>query len=372
MIARVFTGLLIVALGFISPVAAQENDPNNIEPELVWTCPVHRDVTENEAGNCEFCERELIQTLVQQAWSCPIHSVISERAPGKCPICARDLYLITEEVTFACPMHPEVSEVAPGSCPICNMALEPSISTRPHQDHNPKHGGMFFMAPDNWHHLEGTYPEEGVFRVYLYNNFSEPLNVKAFKGRAVLKEVFDMDTKQTRELLTYPLLAALDGTYLEAHIGSADLPREVTAKVWFEREGDFDRFDFIFADISVDAEIIVPTATAAGELVIPRSPAGIATAIAERNVRVRELVTAGNFTQIYLAALEAKNLAVALERHLEEAPAERRASLQWALRQLVRSAWLLDDYGDLGNKEKVYVAYDLFDEAVEAIRSVYE
>ena len=82
MIARVFAGLLIGALGFISPVAAQENE---IEPELVWTCPVHRDVTENEAGNCEFCERELIQTLVQQAWSCPIHSVISERAPGEMP-----------------------------------------------------------------------------------------------------------------------------------------------------------------------------------------------------------------------------------------------------------------------------------------------
>ena len=369
MIARVFVGLLIGALGFISPVAAQENE---IEPELVWTCPVHRDVTENEAGNCEFCERELIQTLVQQAWSCPIHSVISERAPGKCPICARDLYLITEEVTFACPMHPEVSEVAPGSCPICNMALEPSTSTRPHQDHNPKHGGMFFMAPDNWHHLEGTYPEAGVFRVYLYNNFSEPLNVKTFKGRAVLKEVFDTDTKQTREVLAYPLLAAADGTYLEAHIGSADLPREVTAKVRFEREGDFDRFDFIFADISVDAEIIAPTATAAGQLVIPRSPAGIAVAIAERNVKVCELVTSGNFTQIYLAALDAKDLAVALERHVGEAPAERRASLQWALRQLVRSAWLLDDYGDLGNKEKVHIAYDLFDEAVKAIRSVYE
>ena len=29
------------------------------------------------------------------------------------------------------------------------------------------------MAPDNWHHLEGTYPEEGVFRVYLYDNFSQ-------------------------------------------------------------------------------------------------------------------------------------------------------------------------------------------------------
>ena len=369
MMARVFVGLLIATLGWMSPGAAQENA---IEAQLVWTCPVHRDVTESEAGNCEFCERDLIQTLVQQAWSCPIHSVISERASGKCPICARDLFLITEEVAFACPMHPEVSEVAPGSCPVCNMALEPSTSTRPHQDHNPKHGGMFFMAPDNWHHLEGTYPEEGVFRVYLYNNFSEPLNVKAFKGRAVLKEVFDTDTKQTRALLAYPLLAACDGSYFEAHIGSSDLPREVTAKVRFERDSDFDRFDFIFADISVDAEIVAPTATALGALVIPGTPAGIATAIAERNVRVRELVTAGNFTQIYVAALDAKNLAVALERHVEEAPAERRASLQWALRQLVRSAWLLDDYGDLGNKEKVYMAYDLFDEAVEAIRSVYE
>jgi len=369
MIARVVAGLLIGMLCVLSPSAAQENE---IEAQLVWTCPVHRDVTESEAGNCEFCEGELIQTLVQQAWSCPIHSVISERAPGKCPICARDLFLITEEVTFACPMHPEVSAIASGSCPICNMALEPSTSSRPHQNHNPQHGGMFFMAPDNWHHLEGTYPEEGVFRVYLYNNFSEPLNVKAFKGRAVLKEVFDKDTKRTRELLAYPLLATSDGTYLEAHIGSSDLPREVTAKVRFERNGDFDRFDFIFADISVDAEIIAPTATVLGELVIPESPAGIAAAIAERNVRVRELVTAGNFAQIYLAALDAKNLAVALERHVEEAPAERRASLNWALRQLVRSAWLLDDYGDLGNKEKVYMAYDLFDEAVEAIRSVYE
>ncbi len=369
MIARVVAGLLIGMLYVIPSSAAQENE---IEAQLVWTCPVHRDVTEREARNCEFCERELIQTLVQQAWGCPIHSVISERAPGKCPICARDLFLITEEVTFACAMHPEVSEIAPGSCPICSMALEPSTSTRPHQNHNPQHGGMFFMAPDNWHHLEGTYPEEGVFRIYLYNNFSEPLNVKAFKGRAVLKEIFDTDTKQTRELLAYPLLAVSDGAYLEAHIGSSALPREVTAKVRFERDGDFDRFDFIFADILVDAEIIVPTAAALGELVIPESPAGIATAIAERNVRVRELVTAGNFAQIYLPALDAKNLAVALELHVEEAPAERRASLKWALRQLVRSAWLLDDYGDLGNKEEVYMAYDLFDEAVEAIRSVYE
>ena len=56
---------------------------------------------------------------------------------------------------------------------------------------------MFFMAPGTTsrapiprkveHHLEGTYPEEGVFRVYLFNNFSEPLNAKEFKGRTTRK-----------------------------------------------------------------------------------------------------------------------------------------------------------------------------------------
>ena len=349
--------------------------PQQVETEqkLVWTCPVHREVTEDGPGRCPFGELELVPTLVQTAWACPIHAVVVEREPGQCPICQRDLFLITEEVRFACPMHPQESSHEEGACSLCGMDLVASTSTRPHQDHNPKHGGMFFMAPDNWHHLEGTYPEDGVFRVFLYDNFSEPMNAKEFKGRAVLKEVFDADTKDTREILAYPLLASPDGAYLEAHVGSAPYPREITAKIQFERGGDFDRFDFIFVDLSVDVPTVTdPTALAADTIVIPDTPEGIVREIEERNVSVRELVTSGAMDEIYLPALQAKDLAVALEGHIDALPPKTQRELTWALKQLVRSAWLLDDYGDLGNREKVYVAYDWFDEAVEKIRSVYQ
>ena len=376
-------GILIFASVALvtSALAAPRQGETEQEQKLVWTCPIHREVTETESGHCEFCERQLVQTLVRLAWSCPIHPIVVERESGQCPICQRDLFLITEEVRFACPMHPEESSHEPGNCSICHMELVESTSTRPHQNHNPRHGGMFFMAPDNWHHLEGTYPEDGVFRVFLYNNFSEPLNAKDFKGRAVLKEVFDAETKQTRELLVYPLLASPGGAYLEAHIGTAAFPREMTAKVQFERGGEFERFDFIFVDLSEDVETATDNIDATGlgplgddELIIPDGPDAprvIAIAIAERNVRVRELVASGAINEIYLPALQTKDLAVALESHIDALPPVKRRELQWALKQLVRSAWLLDDYGDLGNREKVQVAYDWFDEAVEKIRSVY-
>ena len=52
-------------------------------------------------------------------------------------------------------------------------------------------------------------------------------------------------------------------------------------------------------------------------------------------------------------------------------PAEARRALTWAAKQLVRSAWLLDDYGDLGNREKVIEAHGLFAEAVEELGRHY-
>jgi hypothetical protein len=355
--------LVAIVLAFVS--AAQEKPG-----ERIWTCPEHREVTSMEEGRCPICAKDLIPALVREAWSCPVHTVVAEPAAGKCPICGRALYPISREVSFSCPMHAEVREIEPGSCPVCRMALVPSDRARPHQDHNPKRGGAFFMAPDAWHHLEGVYPEEGIFRVYLYDNFSRPLSAAPFEARAVLEESYDAEAQKPVDLLAYPLLPSPDGEYLEARVGPGALPREITAKIQFLRGGPFERFDFVFASISTPAEPAAPRPSA-GALLVPSTPEEIAIAIAERNRRLRVLVLEGALSQIYVPAIEAKDLALALETRAAGGPDVDRTALAWALKELVRAAWLLDDYGDLGNRELVEGAYRRFDEASSSIASLY-
>lgn len=333
-------------------------------PELIWTCPVHREETAAEEGRCARCGRPLVRARVTVVWSCPLHA-LAEAEPGKCRVCGRDLYPVGQEIAFVCPMHSEVRELEPGFCPVCGMALVSSTSARPHQDHNPKHGGTFFMAPDAWHHLEGTYPEDGVFRVHLYDNFSQPLPARAVEGRAVLREAFDPVTRETRELVAYPLTPSGDGSYLEARIPTSALPLEIAAKIQFEKDGPFERFDFVFASFST--RTVLPTT--ATELVLPTEPEAVAAAIVERDRRVKDLLAKGAFNEVYVPALEAKDLALALEAHLSNAPGS--TSLAWALKELVLTAWLLDGYGDLGNKGKVLSAYDRFEEAAAQIASAY-
>ena len=63
---------------------------------------------------------------------------------------------------------------------------------------------------------------------------------------------------------------------------------------------------------------------------------------------------------MWVPAFQAKDLAVALEPHIGHiAPAARDAA-EPALQRLVRFAWLLDSFGDLGNRQQVEDAYSAF------------
>ena len=252
-----------------------------------------------------------------------------------------------------------------------------------HIDLSPRYGGTVFMAPDSFHHIEGTYPEPGIFRIYASDNYREPVNVSGWTGRAVTEEVYDEATDEFLEVAAYDLVSSPDGAFLEALIPNSDIPAEVTAKVIFDEDFPFERFAFIFGELSVEAS---PTSTTSADYEdapeaiplaarilpdLPEDPRDIASQIASRGVQISEMISRGAFTEIFIPALQAKELALALDQASEGLPLSARNEIRIAVRHLVRAAYLLDWYGDLGNRNDVDSAYGIFETAVISIDSVY-
>ena len=257
-----------------------------------------------------------------------------------------------------------------------------------HMDHSPRHGGTVFMAPDSFHHIEGTYPEAGIFRLYATDNYRDPVNMNEWGGRAVLEEEYDADTDEFTEVVAFDLIPSPDGNFLEAVVGALPAPTEVIAKVTFGVGGEEfpeERFDFIFSEYSSDSvtpaiSLTAETTDAAVPLAtriqpeIPQLTSELVSEIGIRAQQLRELVTAGRFTEVFIPALQGKALALELETRtdLESLPTRRQNELRIAVRHLVRAAYLLDWYGDLGNKQQVSGAFEIFDAAVTEIARAFE
>ena len=65
------------------------------------------------------------------AYTCPMHPDVRQPDAGDCPDCGMALEAAVPAVRteYVCPMHPEIVRAEPGSCPICGMALEPRTAT---------------------------------------------------------------------------------------------------------------------------------------------------------------------------------------------------------------------------------------------------
>ena len=214
-----------------------------------------------------------------------------------------------------------------------------------HGDHNPKHDGILFMAPDGFHHIEGTLDDSGSFRLYIYNDFTNPIDAHGFEARVE-------DTE---------LVAASDGAFLSASLPPPDnYPVELVAHVSFpgshEKEA---RFDFSFAGTSKASD---EARTLAPELRIPDTADGVFDAIMERNARIQELIDRGGWSDLYIPALEAKDLVLVLS-------AKEGGRIAFPAKKLVRAAWLLDTYGDLGNRLEIEQAYHLFERSIRELEA---
>ena len=132
-------------------------------------------------GSVRNPARLLCRFVSITVYSCLKFQSFIQDKPGVCPVDKSELVPITSAFYFTCKNDSHVRQLEPGTCADGSARIR-TYERRPHGDHNPRHGGQFFMAEDNWHHLEGTFVRPNLFRVYFYNDFTQPLAVAGFSA----------------------------------------------------------------------------------------------------------------------------------------------------------------------------------------------
>ena len=380
---------------FVAALGAQRDERPAAPslPPVSLTCVHHPDVVELRPGSCPICKMTLVPVRLDGAWMCPIHNAVLAPAAGACPLCRRPLNRVTVSVAWTCRNDPGVERIDPGTCSDGTPMIV-RRTLRPHGNHNPQHGGQFFMASDNWHHLEGTYPRPGLFRLYLYDDYARPLptdRLKTIRARVVTKEVFDARTRTTTEVAAFPLRLVREAEYLEARIDRAGFPLELTAKVKLDAGSDELRFDFTFTEPtkgplqrSETARTALPSREKPNPAVenvgaaipaiaqpIPSSTQSIIDLLRARSTEVAARIDSGDFAAVWVPAFQAKELALALQPHLARLTPAQREIGEPALRDFVRAAWLLDAYADAGNRAQIAIAYKAFAAAASDLMSAF-
>jgi hypothetical protein len=361
-------------------------------PPISYTCPMHPEILEDKKGVCPICKMDLVPIRLDSVWTCGTKPLaVVKDAPGRCPIDGTPLVQVTAVVSWTCAGNAQES-VSPGTC-ADGTPMQKTYALRAHGNHNPQHGGLFFMAADNTHHLEGAYLSSGLFRMYFYDEFTKPQKLAAVKN---YKATLNVKDAKTGKDTTYSLVRS--GTYLQAQIGKLPMPAEMYATVTFAPAGKGNRFDFTFPAYSKEPHAVggatltkaapAPTAPlvetlpppsdtsssvdpALVPLPIPDTVPEMLAQLKARTDQVGSLIDRGIFAAIYVPAFQAKDLALALDEHKGELTPERRRIVEPAFGKLVRSAYLLDAFGDIGNKQQISEAYARFVEAARDIHSAF-
>jgi hypothetical protein len=147
---------------------------------------------------------------------------------------------------YQCPMKCEGEKTydKPGKCPKCGMDVQ---DVKSHLDHEAKHGGAFFMTPDQKHHLEGTLSASNEFRIYFYDEYTKSIPADKFtaEAKAWNKGASESDRKPLK------LAHAPDKSFLTGKVdASVKMPLSIKAYVDFKDGQKPQVFDFDFTEPS--------------------------------------------------------------------------------------------------------------------------
>lgn len=306
------------------------------------------------------------------------HQQIDYFAPGACDVCNEPFrHKAQFEVvhTFTC-MTPDCEDYqaiyyGPGLCPGCGQP----VAGMGHMDHTPMHGGwQFFMSDNLYHHLEGTMHEEGVFKLYTYDDWKVPLDARNFKAALFIEQ----ENESTGEITEteYELAGRKEGdTWLTADLPK-QLPLSFYVNIWLA--GEEKRYDFEFEELTPlpDPEV-APTgefqlhAHQCDPFVVPPTIARIVKEITDQDRMIATYIETADWLKIHCPAADTKTLVEALSEQADGLSVRQRGTLKKIRGMVNRSALALDRAGDVGDIPRVNRAYKEYSDAMALLRGLY-
>ncbi|HIA48723.1 MAG TPA: cytochrome c, partial [Candidatus Hydrogenedentes bacterium] len=244
------------------------------------------------------------------------HKLLDYYVQGRCEVCAEPLLhqaRFKDVHTYTC-MTPDCDNYqatyfGPGLCTSCG---QPVVGLG-HMDHTPLHGGwQFFMVENNYHHLEGTMHEEGIFKMYMYDDWKIPLDTRSFKA-SLYVETENEETGVVTET-AYPLSSVKEGdTWL-----TAELPKEFPISFYVEillpTKDDWQifeekKYDFRFEELTplpdenaVSGDVVLHAHNCL-EIVVPDTVEGIVQEIIKMDRMVQARIETKDWKKIHCPAV---------------------------------------------------------------------
>jgi hypothetical protein len=220
-----------------------------------------------------------------------------------------------------------------------------------HSTHYPRHGGQFVTDAGDTVHIEAVWPRQGLFRLYLYDQSSQPLPVsrlRAVTGRVMIGHA------------SWKLVLREHDRVFEARIPVLKLPGELDLELKLTGRDAVAGYHFVFPVLSDEHAMtfaLEPT-------VIPATLAGLLDALRKDVRDCERLIDSGQSAYAFGPAVRARDHGLALERYAARLAPHPRAGAESAVRDVVRAAWLVHTVVDNGTIEQTRAALEQLRAAV--------